>query len=96
MPEELPQNPYEATGNADKPPQERRWAHSARWIFVPIFMLSGSVLTAIAAFIFVEVIEPSGDFTEMIALGYAFIGMIVGGVIGAVVGIAFASCGRHR
>lgn len=94
MPEESRPNPYEATSDAGILPPERHAAPSARWLSVPFFMLGGAVLTAIATFIFVEVFMSAGGFSEMIAVGYAFIGMIVGGVIGVVVGVRVAR-GTH-
>jgi len=94
MPEESRQNPYEAKINAGNPPPARRTAPYTRWLSVPFFALAGGVLSAIATIIFVEVSMSAGEFTEMIAVGFAFVGVIVGSVIGAVVGVGFAR-GTH-
>ena len=52
------------------------------------------MFVAIATFIFVESFSSGGDVSEMIAVGFAFIASIVGGVIGLIVGVGFAR-GTH-
>ena len=94
MREESQQNPYEATRNVGNSPTERPTAPSARWLAVPFIAIGGGVLTAIATFIFVEVFMSAGDFTEMIAVGFAFVGLFVGAVIGSIAGVGFAR-GTH-
>ena len=93
MPKEAHQNPYEATSNVGNPPTDRPTGMSSRWLAVPFFAIGGAVPTAIAAFIFVDVLIV-GDFTQRIAVGFACFGLFVGGVIGAIAGVGFAR-GTH-
>jgi hypothetical protein len=94
MPEESQPNPYKATGNAGGPPMEHRAEPSARWLAVPFFAIGCAVLAAVGTFVFVELFMSAGDFTEIIAVGFASIALIVGGVIGSIAGVGFAR-GTH-
>jgi len=94
MPVEKLPNPSQATGNDGYPQRDKQTVPIARWLVISFFALSGGLLSAIAAFVFVEVFVSAGDFTEMFAVGYACVDLIVGGFIGLFAGIAYTTIFR--
>ena len=94
MAEESRPNPYEASSRSGDLPTRRGSDPSARWVAVPFFTFGGAVIAAVATFVSVELFMSAGDFTEMIAAGFAFIALVVGGAAGLIAGIGFAR-GTH-
>lgn len=90
MSEESRTNPYSATGNVGNSPMQQRTAPSARWLAVPFIALGGAVLAAVATFILLEGFMLAGDLSFRVAIGSAFIALIVGGVFGLIIGIGYA------
>lgn len=93
MTKESRPNPYEPTSHVGDAPNERRRIPTARWLAVPVFAIGGAVLAAVAAFVLVQA-TVFGDFTQMIAVSFALIALLVGGVLGSIFGVGFAR-GTH-
>jgi len=94
MSEDLRSNPYLSASDAAVSQLRRRATSTARWLAIPFFTLGGAVVAAVATFVVAIAVMSAGDVTVVIAGGFAFTALIIGGIAGWSAGVDFAR-GKH-
>ena len=82
MSEDLRTNPYVAAGDVAVSQLRRRVMSTARWLALPFFTLGGAIVAAVATFVVAIAVMSAGDVTVVIAGGFSFTALIIGGIAG--------------